>query len=175
MWILGIAVGAGCVWLLMRVLNRRPLHNARLDGASEMIDGGPAGVRAYRINGPFVEICVADGCSLTDLRALFESIRNDPALPTEALLLFDASRRTERLTDADVRARLTALLEILRPRIAPMYAVVVSSAIALASQAAQQYAAAAGVRVELFRDFERAREWLSTCGRQSARNSPQRY
>ena len=127
-------------------------------------------MRAYRINGPLVEICVADGCSLTDLRALFESIRNDPALPREALLLFDGTRRTERLTDADVRARLTAMLDILRPRIAPMYAVVVSSAIALASQAAQRYAAAEGVRVELFRDFERAREWLATCGSVSERS-----
>jgi hypothetical protein len=45
----------------------------------------------------------------------------------------------------------------------PAYAVIVSSAIASSAQAAQRYAAAAGVRVELFLDFEPARHWLSTC------------
>jgi hypothetical protein len=153
MWTIGIAVGVGCLWLLMwarsHLWYRTPPPQA--------------GVRSYRINGRFVEIRVADGYSLIDLRALFESIRDDPTLPSEALLLFDGSARTEVLTDADVRARLAALLEILRPRIAPVFAVIVSSAIALSAQAAQRYAAAAGIRVELFPDFERARRWLSTC------------
>jgi hypothetical protein len=160
MWIVGIAAGAGCVWLLVWA----GTHLGYRTSPSH------AGVCAYRINGPFVEICVADGYSLTDLRALFESIRDDPALPSEALLLFDGSARTEELTDADVRARLGALLDILRPRIAPVFAVIVSSAIALSSQAAQRYAAAAGVRVELFLDFERARTWLSTCAPMSERS-----
>ena len=152
MWIVGIAVGVGCTWLLVWAANHLWYQTSP----------ALAGARPYRINGPFVEICVADGYSLTDLRALFESIRDDPTLPSEALLLFDGSARTEVLTDAEIRARLAALLDILRPRMAPVYAVIVSSAIASSAQAAQRYASAAGIRVELFLDFERARRWLST-------------
>jgi hypothetical protein len=160
MWIVGIAVGVGSVWLLMWAGNHLWCR----------ISPTLAGVCSYRINGPFVEICVADGYSLTDLRALFESIRDDPTLPSEPLLLFDGSARTEVLTDADVRARLAALLDILRPRMKPVFAVIVSSAITLSAEAAQRYAAAAGIRVELFLDFERARRWLSTCAPISERS-----
>jgi len=67
------------------------------------------------------------------------------------------------LTDVDVRSRLEVFLNILRPRMVPVFAVVMSSAITSSAQAAQRYAAAAGVRVELFLDFEPARWWLSTC------------
>jgi hypothetical protein len=100
---------------------------------------------------------------VSDLRALFESIRDDPKLPAEPLLLFVGSARTEALADAVVRTRLAVFLDILRPRMVPAFAVIVSAAIASSAQAAQRYAAAGGVRVELFLDFERARSWLSTC------------
>jgi hypothetical protein len=160
MWIVGIVVVAGTVWLLVLAVKRLWYRTSST----------LAGVRSYRINGRFVEICVPDGYSLAELRALFESIRDDPTLPSEALLLFDGSARTEVLTDADVRTRLAALLDILRPRMAPVFAVIVSSAIALSAQAAQRYATAAGVRVELFLDFERARRWLSTCAPMSERS-----
>ena len=151
LWVLGIAATAGCVWLVAWALNRRrrqapPRH---------------AGTPSYRIDAPFVEICVADGYPLSDLRSFFESIRDDPRLPSQALLLFDGSARTERLTEADVRARLAVFLDTLRPRIAPAYAVVVSPAIVPAAESAQREAAAAGLRVGLFLDFERARRWLS--------------
>jgi len=149
MWIVGIAVGAGCLWLLMWAWQRR----------RSQIDAEP-GLRPYQINGPFVEICVADGCSLADLRALFESIRDDPTLPSEPLLLFDGSARKEVLSDTDVRTRLAVFLDIFRPRV-PVFAVVVSSAMVASAQASQRYAAAAGVRVELFPDFEPARGWLA--------------
>jgi hypothetical protein len=108
-----------------------------------------------------VEICVQDGYSLSELRALFESIRDDPGLPPEALLLFDGRTRKERLPEADVRARLAVFLDTLRPRIAPAYAVVVSAAIVSAAEAAQREAEVAGLRVGLFQDFDRARRWLS--------------
>lgn len=152
-WIVGIGAVAGVAWLLLWAGNRRWSRSpsARTVG------------RRYQINGPFVEICVSDGCSLTDLRALFESIRDDPTLPSDALLLFDGSARREALTDGDVRGRLEVLLDILRPRIVPAFAVIVSSALASSARLTQQYAAAAGVRVELFLDLERARGWLSTC------------
>jgi hypothetical protein len=41
--------------------------------------------------------------SVPELRALFESIRDDPAVPDGALLLFDASARTQVLSQDDVR------------------------------------------------------------------------
>ena len=153
MWVVGVAGGAGGVWLLVWAVNRRRSRSRP----------ALAGVRSYQVNGQFVEICVGDGYSLTDLRALFEAIRDDPTLPAEALLLFDGSARTEVLTDADVRTRLAVLLDVLRPRMVPAFAVIVSSALASSAQSAQRYAAATGVRVELFLDAERARTWLSTC------------
>jgi hypothetical protein len=159
-WMVGIALGAGCVWLLMWAWKRLWCWTAPALG----------GVGSYRINGPFVEVCVADGCSVTDLRALFESIRDDPALPSEALLLFDGSARTKVLTDAEVRARVAALLDLLRPRIAPAFAVIVSSAIARSAEASQRYAAAAGIQVELFLDFGAASIWLSSCRPTSGRS-----
>jgi hypothetical protein len=116
---------------------------------------------SYRINGPFVEVSLGDTYSLSALRALFESVRDDPALPRGALLLFDGSARTDVLSDADVRARLDALLETLAPRVAPVCAVIMSSAIARAAQTAQREARAADFRVELFLDFESARRWLA--------------
>jgi hypothetical protein len=152
MWVVGVAVCIGGVWLLAWAVTRRWPRSSP----------ARAGVRSYQVNGQFVEICVGDGYSVTDLRALFESIRDDPTLPADALLLFDGSARTEVLTDADVRTRLAVLLDVLRPRMVPAFAVIVSSAIASSAQAAQRYAAAAGVRVELFLDAERARLWLST-------------
>ena len=108
-----------------------------------------------------MEICVEDGYSLGQLRALFESIRDDPGLPSEALLLFDGRTRKERLAESDVRARLAVFLDTLRPSMAPAYAVVVSAAIVSAAEAAQREAEVAGVRVGLFQDFDRARRWLS--------------
>jgi hypothetical protein len=151
LWMLGIAGSVGCLWLLIWALWQR--HGR---GVSRRL-----GAPSYRIEAPFVEICVGDGYSLSDLRAFFESIRDDPRLPSSALLLFDGSARSEKLTDADVHARLEVFLDTLLPRIAPAYAVVVSAAIAPAAETAQLEAAAAGVRVGLFGDFERARRWLS--------------
>jgi hypothetical protein len=154
-WILGIAaIVAGvwvCAWLVAWTLNCR-----------RQVSSKHSGTPSYRIDAPFVEICVSDGYSLSDLRAFFESIRDDPGLPCPALLLFDGSARTERLTDADVRARFAVFVDTLRPRIAPAYAVVVSAAIVSAAETAQREAAAVGLRVGLFLDFERARGWLST-------------
>ena len=153
------------VWLLVWTLNRRGSQTHLALAA-----------RPYQITGPFVKVRVADGYSLTDLRALFESIRNDPKLPTEALLLFDGSARTESLTEADVRARMTVFLDILRPHIAPVFAVIAPTAMASAAQAAQLHAAAAGVRVELFRDLDRARRWLSAFAPMcTAREGPAGY
>ena len=148
-WVLGIAGGLGCVYLLMW-LRGLPRRRPRLSSAPP-----------YRIDSPFVEICVEDGYSLSQLRALFESIRDDPGLPSEALLLFDGRTRKERLAEDDVRARLAVFLDTLRPRMAPAYAVVVSAAIVSAAEAAQREAEVAGLRVGLFQDFDRARRWLS--------------
>jgi hypothetical protein len=148
-WVLGIAAGLGCVYLLMW-LRGLPRRWPRVSSP-----------RPYRIDSPFVEIWVEDGCSLSELRALFESIRDDPGLPSEALLLFDGRTRKERLPEADVRARLAVFLDTLRPRMAPAYAVVVSAAIASAAEAAQREAEVAGLRVGLLQDFDRARRWLS--------------
>jgi hypothetical protein len=153
MWIVAVTAGVGCVCLLVWASHRR---RSRLLAP-------PPSARSYQITGRFVEICVADGCSLTDLRALFESIRDDPTLPAPALLLFDGRGRSEWLSDADVRSRLAVFLDILRPHMVPAYAVIVSSAIVSSARAAQRYAAARGVRAELFPDVERARGWLSTC------------
>ena len=148
-WVLGIAGGLGCVYLLMW-LRGLPRRWSR-----------PSSARPYRIDTPFVEICVEDGYSLGQLRALFESIRDDPGLPSEALLLFDGRTRKERLAESDVRARLAVFLDTLRPSMAPAYAVVVSAAIVSAAEAAQREAEVAGLRVGLFQDFDRARRWLS--------------
>jgi hypothetical protein len=153
LWVVGSAICAGCVWLLVWAVNRLWFRRASAIGP----------IRPYQIDGPFVEICVADGYSLADLRALFESIRDDPRLPPGALLVFDSSARAEVLSDADVRSRLAVFLDILRPRMVPAFAAIASSAIASSARASQQYAAAVGVRVELFLDLERARDWLSTC------------
>jgi hypothetical protein len=148
---LGITGTIGFVWL--SIFTAKQLRTGRTLGLSRS--------RPYRINSPFVEICVADGCSLSELRALFESIRDDPKLPAEALLLFDSSGRKEKLADADVRARLAVFLDIMRASMAPAYAVVVSARLAGAAETAQREAEVAGIRVGLFQDFDRARRWLS--------------
>jgi hypothetical protein len=150
-WVLGAAAVAGCAWVLVWAATYQAGQSA-----AERSSAFP-----YRINSPFVEVRVADGSSLSDLRRLFESIRDDPGLPSRALLLFDSSARKEKLAEADVRARLDVFLNILRAKIAPAYAVVVSSAISTAAETAQREAEAAGVRVGLFEDFDRARRWLS--------------
>ena len=150
-WILAIAAAIGLVWL--SIWARSQLRRRETLGLSR--------TRPYRIDTPFVEVCVSDGCSLSDLRSLFESIRDDPKLPTAALVLFDSSTRRETLADADVRARVAVFLDIMRPRMAPAYAVVVSTKIAGAAETAQREAAVAGIRVGLFQDFDRARRWLS--------------
>jgi hypothetical protein len=76
-------------------------------------------VLRYHINGQFVEISLGARYSVPELRALFESIRDDPAVPDGALLLFDASARTQVLSEDDVRGRLGMLLDILGLRLAP--------------------------------------------------------
>jgi hypothetical protein len=150
-WIIGIAAAASLTWL--SVWAERQRRNRGTLGLSR--------THPYRIRSPFVEVRVADGCSLNELRTLFESIRDDPKLPSDALLLFDSSGRRERLADSDVRARLGVFLDIMRPRMAPAYAVVVSTTIASAAETAQREAAVEGIRVGLFQDFDRARNWLS--------------
>jgi hypothetical protein len=150
-WMLSVAGTLGLVWL--SIFTAQQLRTGRSLGLSRS--------RPYRINSPFVEICVADGYSLGELRTLFESIRDDPRLPAEALLLFDSSGRKEKLGEAEVRARLTVFLDIMRPSMAPAYAVVVSARIAGAAETAQREAEVAGIRVGLFQDFDRARRWLS--------------
>jgi hypothetical protein len=150
-WVLSLAGAIGIVWLSIWAA-MRPRRGRTLGLSRE---------HPYRINSPFVEVCIGDGYSLSELRRLFESIRDDPKLPTDALLLFDSSARREKLADADVRERLAVFLDIMRLRMAPAYAVVVSPTIAGAAETAQVEAAVAGVRVGLFQDFDRARRWLS--------------
>jgi hypothetical protein len=149
-WVIGAAAGVRCAWLLVWAVHHQ---------WSRPATRRPSG-RAYRIDGQFVQVCVSDGSSLADLRALFESIRDDPTLPLNALLLFDGRARREVLAEPDIQRRLAVFLDILRPRMAPAFAVVVSSAIAPSSRAAQCHAEALGVRAELFQDVERARGWL---------------
>ena len=108
-WILAFAGTAGLVWL--------SIWTGRRTGTKATL--GLSRNRPYRIDSPFVEVCVDDGYSLNELRTLFESIRDDPGLPSEALLLFDSSTRREKLGEADVRARLDVFLEVLRPKMAP--------------------------------------------------------
>jgi len=145
-WVLSLAASLGCLWLLVWWLGGR-----RRPGLSV------AQRRVYQISGSVVEIRIGDGWSISDLRALLESIRADPSLPPAPLVLCDNSARMERLTDADVRTRLAVFLDILRP---PVVAVVASAAITASAAAAQRYAAAAGIRMELFQDREGARRWL---------------
>jgi len=147
-WMLGVAAVAGGLWLLVRTVRRIQSRTS------------PANRHTYQIAGSVVEICVGDGCSLDDLRALLESIRDDPALPSPVHVLCDSSARRETLTDADVRIRLAVFLDVLRPRMVPVMAVVPSSAITSSAKAAQRYAAAAGIRIELFQDHAGARRWL---------------
>lgn len=121
-------------------------------------------VLSYRTDGQFVEISLGTTYETTELRKLFETIRDDPDVPDGALLLFDASCRTQVLSEDLVRARLEMYFEILRGRVAPAFAAIVSSASAVSGQTVQREAAAAGVRVALFLDFPSARRWLSSCG-----------
>jgi hypothetical protein len=121
-------------------------------------------VPSYRIDAPFVEVSLGAIYTSTELRRLFESIRDDPAVPDEALLLFDTTARTEVIATADIRERLDVLVDTLRPRIAPVFAIIVSSATALMAQTAQREARAKGFRVGLFLDVESARRWLAGFG-----------
>ena len=105
-WIVGSSVAVGCLWLLTWAGYRWWFR----------LSATGTGVRQYRIDGQLVEISVADGCSVADLRALFESIRDDPALPSGALLLFNGSERERVISDADVHTRMAVFLaHILRP------------------------------------------------------------
>ena len=117
----------------------------------------------YRIDGQFVEISLGARYTVTELRALFEAIRDDPGVPDGALLVFDASARTQVLSEDAVRARLRMLFDTLRSRVAPAIALIVSSASAVTGQTAQREASASGVRVGLFLDTESARRWLASC------------
>ena len=121
-------------------------------------------VLSYRTDGQFVEISLGTTYETSELRTLFETIRDDPDVPDGALLLFDASCRTQVLSEDLVRARLEMYFEILRGRVAPAFAAIVSSASAVSGQTVQREAAAAGVRVALFLDSPSARRWLSSCG-----------
>jgi hypothetical protein len=120
-------------------------------------------VLPYRTDGQFVEISLGARYETTELRTLFETIRDDPRVPDGALLLFDASSRTQVMSEHLARARLEMYLDILRGRAAPAFAAIVSSASALSGQTVQREAAAAGVRVALFLDSQSARRWLSSC------------
>jgi hypothetical protein len=119
-------------------------------------------VLSYRIDGRFVEISLGERYTVTELRDLFLEIRNDSAVPEAALLLFDASMRTQVLSEDEVRARLGMLIDILGSRMAPVFAAIVSSASAVSGQTAQREASAAGLRCALFMDAERARRWLDS-------------
>jgi hypothetical protein len=119
-------------------------------------------VLSYRIDGRFVEIDLGERYTATELRDLFELIRSDQTVPDGALLLFEASARTQVLSEDDVRQRLRMLIDLLGSRVAPAFAAVVSSASALTGQVAQREAPAMGLRCGLFVDAERARRWLDS-------------
>jgi len=124
-------------------------------------------VLSYRTDGQFVEIDLGAGYETTELRTLFEAIRDDPGVPDGALLLFDASSRVEVLPEDLVRARFEIYSDTLRGRVAPVFAAIVSSATVVSGQAVQREAAAAGIRVALFLDSQSARQWLSSCAPRS--------
>ena len=94
-----------------------------------------------RTDGQFVEIDFGASYETTELRTLFETIRDDPGVPDGALLLFDASSRTEVLSEDLVRARLDMYSDILRARVAPVFAAIVSSATVVSGQTVQREAA----------------------------------
>ena len=108
-----------------------------------------------------MEICVEDGYSLSELRRCSNRSETIRDCRRKLSCCSTAGRERKGSPDADVRARLAVFLDTLRPRMAPAYAVVVSSAIASAAEAAQREAEVAGLRVGLFQDFDRARRWLS--------------
>jgi len=120
-------------------------------------------VLTYRTDGRFVEIDLGTGYETTELRTLFETIRDDPRVPDGALLLFDASSRLQVLSEDLVRARFEIYSEILRGRVAPVFAAIVSSATVVSGQTVQREVAANGIRVALFLDSQSARRWLSSC------------
>ena len=120
-------------------------------------------VLTYRTDGQFVEIDFGASYETTELRTLFETIRDDPGVPDGALLLFDARSRTQVLSEDLVRARLEIYSDILRARVAPVFAAIVSSATVVSGQTVQREAAASGIRVALFLDSQSARRWLSSC------------
>jgi hypothetical protein len=128
-------------------------------------------VLSYRIDGRLVEIRLGTFYELIELRALFKSIRDDPALPDSALLLFDSTARTEFLSDDDVRIRLGILVDILGPHVAGAFAIVVPPAIAGSGRRDQRDAAAGGLRMGIFDDLDSARRWLSTYA-QKGENKP---
>jgi hypothetical protein len=61
---------------------------------------------SYGINGPFVAVSLGERYALPELRTLLESVRDNPALPARALLLFDSHARTIVHSVDAVRARL---------------------------------------------------------------------
>jgi hypothetical protein len=129
-------------------------------------------VLPYRVDGRFVEVSLGERYTATELRDLFELIRHDDAVPDGALLLFDASVRTQVLSEDDVRQRLRMLIDILGSRVAPAFAAVVSSASALTGQVAQREAPGMGLRCGLFLDPERARGWLDSVAPASKAGRP---
>ena len=86
-----------------------------------------------------MEIWVEDGYSLGQLRALFESIRDDPGLPSEALLLFDGRTRKERLAESDVRARLEVDERFAASVCEPDYSPFFTNAVSVISEACDDF------------------------------------
>jgi hypothetical protein len=118
-------------------------------------------VLPYRFDGHFVEVTLPDIYSLAELRATYEAIRDDPALPRPAVMLFDARARVTQLSAGESRARAEAFLEILCPRVPAVFAMVVTPTSAIAGKTAQVEASQAGLRIGIFTSDAGARQWLS--------------
>jgi hypothetical protein len=122
-------------------------------------------VFSYEIDGSILILRASGTATLSERQLVFNAVRDDAAVPSDALLLLDVREVDVREVDVAMSEytgveRLRVLLDQLGRKLGPVCAVIVSPGLAEQSRLFQDAGSGVGLRVGLFSDEPSARQWL---------------
>jgi hypothetical protein len=120
---------------------------------------------SYEIDGSILTLRASGLTTPGQRQPVFDAIREDTSVPKDALVLIDVRQFDFDLREYLLADRLRALFFNLGPKCGPTLAVVIPSGLgADQARVLKSKAIDFGMRVSLFIDEQRARDWLSCFG-----------
>lgn len=116
---------------------------------------------SYKVDGQFVILTANGKANERERSQLFEALRADPNVPDGAYLIIDIRDYEIRLTQAELEARVRAMVEALASKIGVASAVLVGDSSLRIGLGLQLVAGNMNFRVGVFHDEASARKWLA--------------